>query len=113
MSVIECPECHGLKAPCGNLGDNNHCETCRGAGSVDSVAYAAEQLVTTLLKAQTDIHHWVKFAERQMAELQNWDHLPCGPTTAGVAASRSIMTSIAVAIVEYRKASEDLTRVPK
>lgn len=66
MNLIECPECFGIGAPCGNLGDNNHCDNCSGTGKVDPIEKACEGLISQLLRAREDIGHWIAFAERQI-----------------------------------------------
>lgn len=105
MTLTECPQCLGIGAPCGNLGDNNHCEHCNGTGQIDPVDKACEDLICQLLRAHADIGHWIAFAKRQMRELPRWDRLPCGPTTNGVRASEDLRSKIVGAIQQYRRVS--------
>lgn len=103
MTLSECQECFGIGAPCGNLGDNNHCENCHGTGKVDLNEQSIEQLICVLLRADTDLVHWINFAKRQMEELTGWDKLPCGPTRNGIEESEAVRFRIAQAIRTYRQ----------
>lgn len=57
----------------------------------------------SLVRAATDIRHWLQLAEKQRAELPNVDHLPCGPTTGGMEASRKLLEEIAVALKSEKR----------
>lgn len=92
-----------IDAPCGNLGDNNHCDSCCGTGKVDPIEKACEGLISQLLRAREDVGHWIAFAERQMRELPDWEHLPCGPTTNGVRESEALRAEIAGVVRHYRQ----------
>lgn len=111
MNLIECPECFGIGAPCGNLGDNNHCDNCSGTGKVDPIEKACEGLISQLLRAREEIGHWIAFAERQMRELPDWEHLPCGPTTNGVRESEALRAEIAGVVRHYRQVTRRNTNM--
>lgn len=51
-----------------------------------------------IIDAKRDIFHWVAFAERQRAEIDNVDYLPCGPNEAGINESRLLMSRISAAL---------------
>jgi hypothetical protein len=54
--------------------------------------------------ADRDIHEWMRLARRQMVELPDWEHLPCGPTSAGLAESGAVRLRIREALTPAKEA---------
>lgn len=61
------------------------------------------QLIEALMDADSDIFYWIQLAEKQMQELPNWEHLPCAPTTHGVAASVAVRGKISAVMRAYHE----------
>lgn len=57
-----------------------------------------DALVDVLIEADRDIGEWVSLAKRQQKELPDCDHLPCGPTSAGIAASERIQARVSAVL---------------
>lgn len=59
-----------------------------------------------LSEADRDIHEWLRFARRQMAEMPDWEHVPYGPTSSGVADSEVVRAKIRRVMAEFATKTE-------
>lgn len=66
------------------------------------------EMAQSLLECHADILDWVKFAERQLKEIPDCDHLPCGPTDAGIAQSKNVAERAIQTLRVYRKLTENV-----
>lgn len=65
-----------------------------------------QKIADVLDLAEKDIRDWVVFAERQMRELDGWEHLPCGSTQFGVAFSNNVREKISKTLAMIRESMD-------
>lgn len=63
-----------------------------------------------LSEADRDIHEWLRFARRQMAEMPDWQHVPYGPTSSGVTDSEIVREKIRRVMSEFATKTEAATK---
>jgi hypothetical protein len=87
-----------------NIAEQFH-ELRQRAARLDAVEAESERLRADLIvvwdvlvKARSDIFHWVAIANKQRAEIPNVDFVPCAPTEAGIAESKRLLAEIDAAL---------------
>lgn len=71
-----------------------------------AIETAIDRLISSILDLRTDVLGWTSLAKRQLKEIPDCDHLPCGPTDAGVRYSQRILNRAVKAIADYRSLTE-------